>query len=69
MPSKLEDFIPAELRPHLIGLWRFRCAVGEPTWCTTFMYRGKFYDTDGAATIELAIKRAMRTLRLIKRRR
>ena len=63
-----EDLFPAEIRPHIIGVWRFRCTVGEPLWCCTFLYRGKFYDTTGKLTIKEAIDQAVRELRTAQRR-
>jgi hypothetical protein len=59
--------IPDELEPHLIGVWKFRQAARRPTWCTTFMVDGAFYDTPGARTPEKAIERALRDLRRVKK--
>lgn len=59
--------IPAEIEPHLIGLWKFRQVATKPTWCTTFMIEGKFYDTVGAKTPQRALDLAVKELRKAKR--
>lgn len=59
--------IPAELEPYLIGLWKFRQVCARPTWCTTFMVDGKFYDTPGAATPQRAISKALAALGRVRK--
>lgn len=59
--------IPVELEPHLIGLWKFRQVTKRPTWCTTFMVAGAFYDTMPSATPERALQKALAELRKVKR--
>lgn len=59
--------IPPEIEPHLIGLWKFRQVCAQPTWCTTFMVDGKFYDTPGARTPQKALEKAVAALRKVKK--
>ncbi len=60
---KINVTIPAELAPHLVGLWRFRQVARQPTWCTTFTLDGAFYDTGARKTAQRAIDYAAKELR------
>jgi hypothetical protein len=44
---------------EVIGFWRFRELDKQPKWCSTFCYRGRYYDVSGYDTIS-ACNRAVR---------
>lgn len=60
--------VPSELDQYLIGIWKFRQVSHKPTWCTTFMVDGAFYDTSPAATPDAALQKAVRELRKARRK-
>lgn len=53
---------------HIVGLWKFREAGKKPTWCTTYIYDGKYYDTFGKATPEAALDQMNKDLTKIKKK-
>ena len=66
--TDIETLIPKELSKHIIGMWKFRASVGKPTWCITYLYRGKFYDTMGHVELSKALEVALKDLRKVKKR-
>lgn len=52
--------------PELVGLWKFREFGKKPVWCTTYTFKGYYYDTPGKATPEAALKLMLKNLRKLK---
>ena len=52
-----------KLEGWLVGLWKFRVYGESPTWCTTYVIDGCYYDTFGKKTREEALDAMYRVLR------
>ncbi len=44
--------LPSDLERFIIGLWRFRRAGEERSWCATYSFRGRYYDAGPRATLD-----------------
>lgn len=52
---------------YIVGLWKFREAGKKSTWCTTYVFEGKYYDTFGKLTPQAALVQMRKDLdKLVK---
>lgn len=56
------------VQDHLVGLWKFRQRGKRPTWCTTYVFKGNYYDTLGKNTPEAALDAMYKDLEKLKKK-